>query len=186
MHAHPRLPLQAAIAGVQGLVARVAESIGPIHVSDAERGLMQTIWLLLTSIICVPLVCKLIPGGSPVLGYLVSGAWQEGGRDRRLGRAMLRRHVRTTGRQGCIGMALYRPSRLRATSHYSALSDAWLVRFDGHAVASWTWLGPERPPLMLRRFTDWRPPGRPLLPQHHQRCAQRAAPCRNGCRAAAV
>ena len=44
-----------------------------IHINDAERGLLETIYLLLTSIVCVPAVCKLIPGGSPVLGYLVRG-----------------------------------------------------------------------------------------------------------------
>ncbi len=59
---------------VRGVGAMISERIGPIHIGEAERGLLETIWLLLTSIICVPLVCKLIPGGSPVLGYLVGGA----------------------------------------------------------------------------------------------------------------
>lgn len=56
-----------------GIMERIGVSFGPIHVGEAERGLLETIWLLLTSIVCVPAVCKLIPGGSPVLGYLVSG-----------------------------------------------------------------------------------------------------------------
>jgi len=40
------------------------------EVPHGEEGLIETIWLLLTSVIAVPLVCKL-PGGSPVLGFLV-------------------------------------------------------------------------------------------------------------------
>ena len=35
-----------------------------------EHALMETVWLLLTSVIMVPLICKL-PGGSAVLGFLV-------------------------------------------------------------------------------------------------------------------
>lgn len=58
---------------MKGAAGSVAERIGPIHIGEAERGLLETIWLLLTSIVCVPAVCKLIPGGSPVLGYLVGG-----------------------------------------------------------------------------------------------------------------
>jgi hypothetical protein len=64
--------LQSLIAAVQGVGAAIADRIGPIHIGAAERGLLETIYLLLTSIVCVPAVCKLIPGGSPVLGYLVS------------------------------------------------------------------------------------------------------------------
>jgi hypothetical protein len=69
------LPLQEVIAAAQG-------ALGSIHIGEAERGVLQTIWLLLSSVICVPAVVKLIPGGSPVLGYLVSrqpGQGQEGG-----------------------------------------------------------------------------------------------------------
>lgn len=65
--------MQALIASANGLVSSIAERIGPIHINPAEQGLLETIWLLLTSIICVPAVCKFIPGGSPVLGYLVGG-----------------------------------------------------------------------------------------------------------------
>ncbi len=39
-------------------------------IPHGEEGLFESIWLLLTSVITVPLVCKL-PGGSPVLGFLV-------------------------------------------------------------------------------------------------------------------
>lgn len=62
------------IAAANGLVSSIAERIGPIHINPAEQGLLETIWLLLTSIVCVPAVCKFIPGGSPVLGYLIGGA----------------------------------------------------------------------------------------------------------------
>ena len=71
--AHSALGAQVAAAASSALAA-VAERLGPVHIGDAERGLLETIWLLLTSIVCVPLVCKLIPGGSPVLGYLIGGA----------------------------------------------------------------------------------------------------------------
>jgi hypothetical protein len=63
--------VQALIAAANGVVSSIAERIGPIHINPAEQGLLETIWLLLTSIVCVPAVCKFIPGGSPVLGYLV-------------------------------------------------------------------------------------------------------------------
>lgn len=43
------------------------------HVHESEAGILETIWLLLASVITVPLVCKL-PGGSPVLGFLAGGA----------------------------------------------------------------------------------------------------------------
>lgn len=43
------------------------------HVHKSEEGILETIWLLLASVITVPLVCK-IPGGSPVLGFLAGGA----------------------------------------------------------------------------------------------------------------
>lgn len=42
------------------------------HIHDSEKGLLETIWLLLASVVMVPLICK-IPGGSPVLGFLVGG-----------------------------------------------------------------------------------------------------------------
>lgn len=66
------LSVQAVIAAAKGVLASVMERIGPIHINPAEQGLLETIWLLFTSIVCVPAVCKFIPGGSPVLGYLVS------------------------------------------------------------------------------------------------------------------
>lgn len=39
-------------------------------IPHGEEGLIESVWLLLTSVVTVPLVCKL-PGGSPVLGFLV-------------------------------------------------------------------------------------------------------------------
>lgn len=71
---HTPAVLQTLLSAVKGVGASIAERIGPVHIGAAERGLLETIWLLLTSIICVPAVCKLLPGGSPVLGYLVSTA----------------------------------------------------------------------------------------------------------------
>ncbi|GBF95422.1 K(+) efflux antiporter chloroplastic-like [Raphidocelis subcapitata] len=65
---------QSAVAALQSAAQPLLDKLGPIHVGDAERGLLETIYLLLTSIVCVPAVCKLIPGGSPVLGYLIGGA----------------------------------------------------------------------------------------------------------------
>lgn len=53
--------------------ASVAEKIPLPHVHESEAGILETIWLLLASVITVPLVCKL-PGGSPVLGFLAGGA----------------------------------------------------------------------------------------------------------------
>ena len=41
------------------------------EIPHGEEGLIESVWLLLTSVVVVPLVCKL-PGGSPVLGFLVS------------------------------------------------------------------------------------------------------------------
>ena len=40
------------------------------EIPHGEEGLIESVWLLLTSVVTVPLVCKL-PGGSPVLGFLV-------------------------------------------------------------------------------------------------------------------
>ncbi len=42
-------------------------------IPHGTEGLIETIWLLMTSVVAVPLICKL-PGGSPVLGFLVTQA----------------------------------------------------------------------------------------------------------------
>ncbi len=54
--------------------AAVVLQVSHIHVHEGEKGVVEAIWLLFSSIICVPLVVKLLPGGSPVLGYLLGGA----------------------------------------------------------------------------------------------------------------
>ncbi|PSC73360.1 K(+) efflux antiporter chloroplastic-like [Micractinium conductrix] len=69
---------QSAAAGAARLWAVAAELVGRlplphIHIHDSEKGLLESIWLLLASVITVPLICKL-PGGSPVLGFLAGGA----------------------------------------------------------------------------------------------------------------
>jgi monovalent cation:proton antiporter-2 (CPA2) family protein len=67
---------QAAAAAASKLWAIAAELVGRIplpHIHESEKGILETIWLLLASVMTVPLVCKL-PGGSPVLGFLAGGA----------------------------------------------------------------------------------------------------------------
>ncbi|KAK9806323.1 hypothetical protein WJX72_010305 [[Myrmecia] bisecta] len=52
-----------------GIVARL-----PLpELPEGEKGLLDVVWLLLTSVIAVPLV-TMIPGGSAVLGFLAGGA----------------------------------------------------------------------------------------------------------------
>lgn len=60
--------------GWEWVAGQISSLTGNIHLGESEAALLETIWLLLTSIICVPLVVKLIPGGNPVLGYLIGGA----------------------------------------------------------------------------------------------------------------
>lgn len=64
---------QKATSALQGML-KLAGAIDRLpfpEVPHGEEGLIETLWLLLTSVIAVPLVCKL-PGGSPVLGFLVN------------------------------------------------------------------------------------------------------------------
>jgi len=58
-------------SAAQAAQATLATWIPPVP--HGTEGLVQTCVLLLTSVIAVPLVCR-IPGGSPVLGFLVGGA----------------------------------------------------------------------------------------------------------------
>ena len=61
--------LAAVWEGVSSVLAKV-----PLpHVHESEKGILETIWLLMASVISVPIICKL-PGGSPVLGFLAGGA----------------------------------------------------------------------------------------------------------------
>ena len=55
---------------------RAEEALDGAHAAEdasAESGLTDTLWLLATSVVVVPLISKL-PGGSPVLGFLLGGA----------------------------------------------------------------------------------------------------------------
>eukprot|EP00892_Ulva_mutabilis_P009068 jgi/Ulvmu1/6533/UM003_0166.1 len=64
----------ATVAKVTQVMAAIVEKIPwpqPVH---GEEGLWETITILFTSVIAVPAVIKLIPGGSAVLGFLVGGA----------------------------------------------------------------------------------------------------------------
>lgn len=64
-----------ALMGAVGQVGQfLSDKFGPFHIGHNEESILVTCWLLLTSLICVPLVCKCIPGGNPVLGYLLGGA----------------------------------------------------------------------------------------------------------------
>ncbi|PNW84079.1 hypothetical protein CHLRE_04g220200v5 [Chlamydomonas reinhardtii] len=67
-------PGQAAVDAASGVMAMIKAQLGTIHLHEAERGLLETICLLFTSIVCVPLVVKGVPGGNAVLGYLLGGA----------------------------------------------------------------------------------------------------------------
>lgn len=63
----------AQISSIWNVGTAIVEKIPLPHVHESEAGILETIWLLLASVITVPLVCKL-PGGSPVLGFLAGGA----------------------------------------------------------------------------------------------------------------
>jgi monovalent cation:proton antiporter-2 (CPA2) family protein len=65
--------IAAKLSQVWDVGAAIASKIPLPHVHESEAGILETIWLLLASVITVPLVCKL-PGGSPVLGFLAGGA----------------------------------------------------------------------------------------------------------------
>lgn len=61
------------LSKVQLMVKTVLGKVPIPETLKHEQGLLATIWLLLTSVVVVPAVCKL-PGGSPVLGFLAGGA----------------------------------------------------------------------------------------------------------------
>lgn len=60
----------AATAKLWAVVASLVQRLPWPHIHDSEKGLLQAMQLLLASVFAVPLICKL-PGGSPVLGFLV-------------------------------------------------------------------------------------------------------------------
>lgn len=45
-----------------GLMHALHDKLPHIHIHDSEKGLVETIVLLFTSIVCVPLVVKGLPG----------------------------------------------------------------------------------------------------------------------------
>jgi len=65
---------QAAVSAFASVLDVVKDKVAHIHIHEAERALLEAILLLATSIICVPLVVTKVPGGNPVLGYLLGGA----------------------------------------------------------------------------------------------------------------
>ncbi|GIL80514.1 hypothetical protein Vretifemale_9703, partial [Volvox reticuliferus] len=67
-------PGRAVVAAAMSMMSFAKDQLGHIHIHEAERGLLETICLLFTSIVCVPLVVKGVPGGNAVLGYLLGGA----------------------------------------------------------------------------------------------------------------
>lgn len=56
------------------MIDMIKVQLSKIHIHGPEVALLEAIALLATSIICVPLVVSKIPGGNPVLGYLLGGA----------------------------------------------------------------------------------------------------------------
>jgi len=62
----------------QGVMASlqpmIDSSIGSIHIDHSLHGLIEAICLMFAAVVCVPAVVKIIPGGNPVLGYLLAGA----------------------------------------------------------------------------------------------------------------
>ena len=50
--------------------AGLADVAARVPIPHGTEGLVESCWLLLTSVVAVPLVC-LVPGGSAVLGFLV-------------------------------------------------------------------------------------------------------------------
>ena len=81
---HPYSATQATLT-MKSLTVRASEAIvGAVPESErklaqhaaqeaAETGMTDVLWLLFTSVLAVTLVSK-IPGGSPVLGFLIGGA----------------------------------------------------------------------------------------------------------------
>ena len=57
----------------QRIITRPAEVLTALlpesHGHDA--GFIRSIWLLLMSVVMVPLICRILPGATPVLGFLV-------------------------------------------------------------------------------------------------------------------
>lgn len=65
-------PLMRELRKLPKKVQRVLEQIPQQEINEEEASLFDVLWLLLASVIFVPIFQKL-PGGSPVLGYLAAG-----------------------------------------------------------------------------------------------------------------
>ncbi|CAI8607243.1 unnamed protein product [Vicia faba] len=65
-------PLVRQLQELPNRIKKVIASLPDQEVNDEEASLFDMLWLLLASVIFVPLFQK-IPGGSPVLGYLAAG-----------------------------------------------------------------------------------------------------------------
>ncbi|CAK8560858.1 unnamed protein product [Lathyrus sativus] len=65
-------PLVTQLQELPKRIKKVIASLPDQEVNDEEASLFDMLWLLLASVIFVPLFQK-IPGGSPVLGYLAAG-----------------------------------------------------------------------------------------------------------------
>ena len=58
------------VAGGPQARGALAELASRVPIPHGTEGLVESCWLLLTSVVAVPLVC-MVPGGSAVLGFLV-------------------------------------------------------------------------------------------------------------------
>lgn len=65
-------PLLKEIQKIPKRVKKLIEKLPYQELNEEETSLFDVLWLLLASVIFVPIVSK-IPGGSPVLGYLAAG-----------------------------------------------------------------------------------------------------------------
>eukprot|EP00210_Caulerpa_lentillifera_P005216 g4983.t1 len=61
---------------IQKLLTKPMEIISGIlpDTHGHQSGFGETIWLLLASVVMVPFVCEVLPGATPVLGFLLAGA----------------------------------------------------------------------------------------------------------------
>ena len=68
--------ISALLLQVNALLKELISKLPLPPVPHGTEALIETIWLLMTSVVAVPAICRL-PGGSPVLGFLVRlSAWQ--------------------------------------------------------------------------------------------------------------
>ncbi|KAG0562230.1 hypothetical protein KC19_9G128300 [Ceratodon purpureus] len=65
-------PLLKEIQRIPKRVKKLIEKLPHQELNEEETSLFDVLWLLLASVVFVPIVSK-IPGGSPVLGYLAAG-----------------------------------------------------------------------------------------------------------------